>query len=253
MQTGNEPALPDDGSITGFEPGIRLEPQVNHLLNLLRTGDQRQQWDAVLGLTRLRQAAVPGVLAVLRGSEGTTRVFAATTLGRIGDARAIDGLLDVLTASDPSEQIAAAKALGRIGDPSVCRKLALVLNSDVVPVRVEVAEALGWLHCDECISALGDCLQDPNHDVRVSTAQALGRIGHVNGVPYLIEALPTANTSLKRTISYALRRIGTDATTALEAALQHENEAIRQAAAIALARTRNDRRSYRRRAGHPDE
>ena len=61
--------------------------------------------------------AVPGLIEALRDSDGGTRSDAATSLGKLGDPRAVEGLIGALGDSDSGVRASSAEALGKLGDP----------------------------------------------------------------------------------------------------------------------------------------
>ncbi|MGF1504601.1 MAG: HEAT repeat domain-containing protein, partial [Anaerolineae bacterium] len=83
----HEPRLSSGRS--GREPGISLPRRVERLLETLRTQEGIARWEAVHALGRMGYVAVPGLLTLLKGTDGDVRGYAAIALGRIGDVRAL--------------------------------------------------------------------------------------------------------------------------------------------------------------------
>ena len=79
---------------------------------------------------------VDGLIEALGDDDWTIRLFAATALGKIGDARAVEPLITALSNEDLNVRKGAAKALGMIGDARAVEPFIKALKqgrSDIVP------------------------------------------------------------------------------------------------------------------------
>jgi len=71
------------------------------------------------------------------------RMFAAFSLGKIGDPRAVEPLIETLKDENSDVKMFAAFSLGKIGDPRAVKPLTELLKDENLYVREETAEALG--------------------------------------------------------------------------------------------------------------
>lgn len=181
------------------------------------------------------------------------RVLAAEALGILGGERAVEALITVLdfndvSAADPtvrlSEEVvrnAAAEQLGKIGDPRAIEPLLSALQKYHL---LEAARTLALFRERRALSEMVSMLEDPFCQERM--AEAILMFGE-EAIPVLIENLKThrhifeeqeAKISVERRISVAalLGKNGSpQALPALRWALRDPQEAVREAAALAIA------------------
>ena len=90
-------------------------------------GEFAPRWQAVAGLVRHGALAVAPLCHALQAEDANTRRFAATALGRIGDARAVEPLVGAFQTSELYVQRYVAHALAVLGDEraiaALCRAL----------------------------------------------------------------------------------------------------------------------------------
>lgn len=105
--------------------------------------------------------------------------FAAETLGKIGDRRAVEPLIEVLeTPHELGLMEAATEALGRLGDPRAVPALSHVLEKGPLAVRLKAVTSLGQIGGEDAARALKQAAsKDANKVVRDEAAKALETIG----------------------------------------------------------------------------
>jgi hypothetical protein len=134
----------------------------------------RRREQTPIGRVRAAKAAgdVEYLIGVLRQSgDMPARYWAATSLGRMGDRRAVKPLIRTLDASDVVLRNSAVKALARIGDPSAAPALfELATSSDSPGVRITAMSALGDLGDRRAGQLIVQLLTDD--DVAKSTLQS---------------------------------------------------------------------------------
>jgi HEAT repeat protein len=224
-----------------MEPSIPMPERISRLLAHLRSPQEIARWEAVTRLAAIGPQAVPGLLALLNGADGSVRGYAAVALGRIGDVRALPALMDNLATGDALTRRLTARALGRLGHADGVQPLIAALRDPQPGVRYDAAEALGWLGDARAVKALTRCLGDPHPEVPPGAALALGRIGAAPAVGPLLEALQTTDSSLLRAVRFALRRMRDPAAIPyLHPYLNHPHPKIRITARDLTARLRRD-------------
>jgi twitching motility protein PilT len=115
---------------------------------------------------------VPATIELLQDADWWLRIFAADTLGRLRDGRAVDPLVAQL--ADPDLKWAAVEALGRIGDPRALPALGRMLADPAVDVRIEVMLALRHFNHPQVRQAILQMAQnDPDRTVRARAVDIL--------------------------------------------------------------------------------
>ncbi|MDQ2078223.1 HEAT repeat domain-containing protein [Marinimicrobium sp. ABcell2] len=141
-----------------------------------------------------------------------------------------------------NQQLARIHALWGLGqmarqNPEVGRQLVPLLGDLDAEVRAQAAKVLGDARYEGAHFELTSLLADPDARPQFFAAQALGRIGAKESVEPLIAMLEANNDEdiyLRQAGAIALSRIG-DAK-AMAALADHESEAVRTAAVVALLR-----------------
>jgi len=178
----------------------------------------------------------------LHSSDIDKRGNAARALGDFGDKRAVDPLIDVLEHdSDLYVRRDAAEALGKLGDARAIEPLCRALGDRDYPVVAPAAaKALG---------AFGSAAFDPvlaqfrsgDKAHRYGAAIALGEIGDKRAIAPLLET-KTSDFQESEAVSGALAKLRDPREIVAELAAQlHDPDHVkREAAANALAKTKND-------------
>jgi len=195
------------------------------------------------------------------------RAAAASSLGRIGESRAVEPLIAVLADASRDVRQAATGALNLIGDPRAVQPLIGVLNDWDPTVRQTAANALARFGAP-AVEALNGALTDSIPEVRQAAARALGTIGDGRAIEPLSRALTDSTAGVRQAAAKALAklgwapergqpgeayvlvekrqwaecvRLGPPAVEPLLAALKHRDKVIRRAAADALGKIADPR------------
>jgi quinoprotein glucose dehydrogenase len=140
------------------------------------------------------------------------------------------------------QQLARIHAIWGLGqlarrDTEQAALLMPLLRDKDTEIRAQVAEVLGDVSYAEAGPALIDLLKDESLRVQLFAAQALGRVGDQQAVAPLVAMLAANNDEdvyLRHAGAIALARIGAEQ--ALGRLAEHESEAVRIAAVVALKR-----------------
>lgn len=159
------------------------------IINALVADDYRARLRAI-GLIEEQEVrdAVPRSIDLLRDKEMPVRAAAASTLGTLGDRRAVEPLIASL--GDPMSVVrrAAMRALSRLRDERMRDPIMRILRSDPsFALRLEAVATLTALKDDAVLSALQAALTDADDDVRAAAALALAQIGDARAPPPLRE------------------------------------------------------------------
>jgi HEAT repeat protein len=141
--------------------------------------------DCILALGALKDPAALDVLLSIAGSadnEKVRRMYAADSLGKIGDARALPVLRAMFAENDALIRLYAASALARFGLDEVFPGIIQGLRDENARVREQSAKALtrplSASQADAAVPILSYKAEfDPEPSVRVASIQALGAIG----------------------------------------------------------------------------
>ena len=132
------------------------------------------------------------IVALLHHENSSTRYYAVSILGDIGDPGAVEPLLAMLSDEEDEEvRSVAVASLGQLGDARSVAPLLAVLQDkgEGSWVRSYAADALGKLGDHRAVEPLIDALlYDRSGSVRSNAAQALGLLGDRRAVGALIQA-----------------------------------------------------------------
>ena len=187
--------------------------------------------------TQGRDAAVPGLISVLKDESAAVRLASVEALSQLQDPRAIDALIDVMKSDgDARVREAAASALGSIDSPRAVPGLIAALGSERVgAVRAKIAWALGEIDDPRAVDALSAALKDQVTDVRRQAVWALGELESAEAVPALIPILRDPDVEMRKQAAWALGEIeNADAIPALTAATKDADAEVRANAVEAL-------------------
>ena len=210
------------------------DPVVEPMIQFLEEpgGHPARAWAAnVLG--ELKAPRAFGTLArALEDPDDEVRGKAASSLGMVGDRRAVARLLDRLMA-DPAPFVRAriAAALGRFDAPEVVDRLVRGLGDRAWWVRMRSVEALEQIGAP-AEGALLAALEDTDPEIRLRAAMGLERLG----VPARLTAMIEAGDASPEVID-TFARFGTaGARELLSEQLRHGSPAVRGAAVEAIRR-----------------
>ncbi len=122
------------------------------------------------------EAAIPGLLKLVKDSKSYVRRRAAYALGEIGDKAAIPELLKLVEDSKSDVRSRAAEILGKIGDEAAIPKLLKLVEDSDWGVRWRAAEALGEIGSETAIPGLLKLVEGSDWYVRSRATEALGKI-----------------------------------------------------------------------------
>jgi HEAT repeat protein len=150
-----------------------------------------QKPEIILALGKMKYSgAVEALIAILenRDEERIWRMYAASSLGEIGDQRAIPRLRALFSESDSLIKAYAAAALGKFDMSEVENLLQQGLKDSNVRVRIAAAEGLANAQARESVDILiYKAKHDPERPVRLKAIAALGAIGSTQAFDYLRE------------------------------------------------------------------
>jgi HEAT repeat protein len=238
--------------------GHLASPAVEPLIAALKDSDGAARKGASEALVQMGAPAVDSLVAALR--DPALRTVASSTLGQIGDMRAVGPLIATLR-EDDNDQVrrAAAETLDllawspdggeggaaywaakgqwqkcvEIGRPAVEPLIGALKHHDSL-VRQVAARGLGQIGDLRAVEPLIDALRG-REDVRAVAAEALGRIDDVRAVEPLLAALKDGVAGVRAAAARALGRLGdVRAVERLIAALKDHESIVRGAAAEAL-------------------
>jgi len=262
----------DDKDVSGISKSVLKEignPIIKRLINFAETNTLECKKSAVEILDELkwkpkgnaapwywvtkrdwRKCVVLGSFAVdalietvKKEDDVSIRNYAAETLGKIGDERAVQPLIHALKYSDDinysiftkalgkiggSEVVEllistlkpgsgttvstldAAKALGEIGDPRAVEPLIEALSSSIGKPHIEIAKALANIGDSRAIEPLTYALRDEFDESVFLTLQKIGGTKVIE--PFIYRALDNnqGGTRFKQGITSTLREIGTE-------------------------------------------
>jgi HEAT repeat protein len=172
-------------------------------------------------------------LSALRSHSEEIRLWAVTSLGQLGDSRAVGPLIDALVQYYGSVRDSVTQALSQLGEPAVAPLLA-ALKDEKIQVRSSAADALGQIG-GLALEPLILALQDEDQQVRSNAARALGQLGSPQAVQPLINALKDQTGPVRYMAAGALARLDDNrAVPPLVAALNDDDWRVRDRAAKAL-------------------
>jgi len=147
--------------------------------------------EIILALGKLKhEAAVEDLIGIVadRGAERVWRMYAAASLGEIGDPRAVGALKDLFREQDSLLKVYAASALAHFGMGEVEELLHQGLRDSNERVRAAAAKALATPRATGSVEILiYKARNDPARAVRIEAIRALGGIGTPPAVRYLRE------------------------------------------------------------------
>ncbi len=158
--------------IKAEENGQSLEA----LLGSFHDPDYYVRLNAMEGLVRIGQPAVKPLMEVLKDNDPSMRMYAAETLGKIGDVRALRSLVALLKDDNEIVRIYAINALGDLRSESAVKPLLKFMDDEDPEARKSLAEALGKIDNNIALKPLIKLLEDPDIRVRESAARALWEV-----------------------------------------------------------------------------
>jgi len=187
------------------------------------------------GEARQDTGVVVALIARLKDENAGVRRAAASSLGRIGDPRAVMPLVAVLADSDAEVRSEALDALSNFEDPRAINPMAALLKDPVtdvrhnalnalshfergVPtapvvallddpdanVRQEAVNVLDNMHARSAAAAIAKLIHDPSSDVRQQVVQTLGNLGDQSSAAAITDALSDRDADVRQSALGAL-------------------------------------------------
>ena len=165
------------------------------------------------------------------------RYLVRKSMVKIG-ARVVEPMMRLFKLNNPEIRAFAASTLGEIGNPRAVPVLVTGLSDNDWNVRRSCAYALTEIG-ERGVDKIAEALKSPNDDVRYWVTRILESIGEP-GVPYLVKALRDTNKEIRFFSAKALgTAFDTSVTKSLILALGDEVWSVRKAAAESLCRLEN--------------
>lgn len=214
---------------------------VTLLMTALGDSDADVKWEARSVIAELGAAAVPSIVAGLRGEDRRLRARAVDALLLVGPQHAVRELL--AAAADPDEDVRskAVELLRRTTGPHARRVLTDAAADPYWRVRAEAAAALASFDDPEAAEILTRMLRDPDAPVRRAAAFALAAHPSASTARMLAAMVnpdSEPDAGVRAAVAETLGHMDDDAgTEALERALEDSHEDVRYAAVHALGRS----------------
>ncbi len=209
-----------EGSPASME-GIKEGDLITHVIDEIAIKDIKSYKKAI------KKASSADRVIFRRGEIGGIKLTIISSLGEIGDPKAIDPLIKSLKSNDRWIRRSAASALSRINDPRIIEPLVWHLSESNEPdseVRRSAAEALARLYPVSALDQLAQALHDSSLSVRLLAGVALGRIGQP-ATEVLLKASQDPDTKVRDIAVATLGTIGGKlAKDELKKVLANENE-----------------------------
>ena len=249
------------------DPRVRLEAafalgylgdprSMKPLVAALKDENWQVRWNAVVALGALgNKGATETLLEMLNGGhvrnseEGNFRNMLISTLGQLGDDRAVQPLIAVLRNKkryfndDTGESYGyirknAAITLGQLGDKRALEPLFDSLKDE--EVRYMAAVGLAHLGDKRALEPLLDALKD--EEARYMAALGLGQLGDKRAMELLLDTLKDEDEAMRYMAGTVLGDLDDRRAAApLIAALKDESRKVRRIAAKALGQLRDER------------
>ncbi len=207
---GRHPKKEIELTNTGLMKLLADQNELQHSLRALII-DSRQDDARVHALEERalkgEQAAYDELIQVLSSDASKyARQYTASSLGRLGDTRAIESLIKAMICDKYSGvRSVAVSSLEHFG---YRQELTLALNDSESSVRRNVANVLGKIRDIRAVEQLAEVLHDSDIDVQCAAANALGEIGDSMAVDSLILMLDCENESARCAAAVALGNFG---------------------------------------------
>ena len=247
----------------GFEPTAADATRVDAFVKALTHEMPELRMAAANAIARAEAVeATPALLSRLDDDDPRVRRRVVRAAGRVGDVRAVEPLSPLTTDPSPRMRRAVATALGEIGEAPALAGLFTLVEDDDRTVRLAAVASLGEFSSSAPIERLVDCLDDEDDEIRRTAVYAIVEL--LSNAPpershemrrHVVDALSTSHGEVvtaalaelfeestephqRRNATWLLGRV-TDsdglAIDALVAALDDDDEMVRQFAATSLA------------------
>lgn len=179
------------------------------------------------------QSGTESLIEALQNGDGLVRMYAARTLGRAREPRAIGPLIAALYSDNTQLQLEAARSLARIGKPAVAALIATLRHES--PQVWKLAAAALVKIGRPAVSRLLQALEREDETARVLIIEILAQIGDPSAIPAYMHALASPDRAVVTAAALALARSGHDAVNPLLiAAHNFQNRTIQRHAVEVL-------------------
>jgi HEAT repeat protein len=197
--------------------------------------------EAARALGSIGEASLEPVLQTVGQSNPVVRRHVAHALAMIRHERSLTALLTLAKDADALVRSEAAAGLGRQGDARGFDSLVVLARDPSVDVRQQATRALGPLKQGNAVKVLVDKARDADEGVRWEAVTALGRVQHreddAEVVTTLIGALGDQSPWVRERAAQALGRFRDDrAVQPLVTLLKDTDPEVREEAVTALGR-----------------
>ena len=212
------------------------EPAIPALRTLLSDADLQKRWIGAYALNAIGTAKTADPLIVaLNDRDERIRDLATSALTRIGKD-AIEPLATAAKNVNVEVRLAAINALGGMARPETIAILHAALKDDEPIIRDAAVAALGNTRSAKAIPALTEAIQNKDTKVRADAVQALVKLGR-DSLEVMIEASKDKDWQVRRAATDGLGMLGlADAVPALNRLIVDEDDRVRTAAGLAIAR-----------------
>jgi HEAT repeat protein/beta-lactamase regulating signal transducer with metallopeptidase domain len=151
-------------------------------------------------------SAITALIETLADANAAVRVAAVSSLGTLGDPRAIAALAKALREdTDARVREAAAYSLGEIDDTRAVPPLLEALKSErAANVREKIVKALGELDDPSAVPGISAVVKDPSVAVRRAAVWALGELEDASAVPALLSMVRDEDAEVRQQVADAL-------------------------------------------------
>jgi HEAT repeat protein len=155
---------------------------------IVSAAESQQITDAHYGSIRGTTALDPLLEAARRGTI-FARAYAVSTLGCIGDRRALPVVIDALSDASPMVRRSATTSLMHFQEPSTVPLLIRALEDSASEVCRSAASVLGCFHSADAVIPLMAYYERGDREAKVAALCALGHIGDPRSLPLARAAL----------------------------------------------------------------
>ncbi len=218
---------------------------VADVITALRSDNKALVTSATVSAAELRSPQlVPALIPLLEVPESPIRNKAVYALGRIGDKTATQALLARLPHVREARMLNnIAFALERLDSRAFYPAIRRLIEHKQAVIRMNAAFVVGDVHRPEGLPLLRKALEDPSDYVKTSAVVALGKLDDPAAIPLLEPFVASPNLSIRQEAIYAIHELSGRKRSDLVFGnlFQSRNEAVRQRAAIELAKSGDPR------------
>lgn len=165
----------------------------------------RNEYSSRLGISIGGANQLKQIIDALNSWDRDDREKAARLLGEQRKHEAVEALIQVVeNDSDDRVRITAISSLGSIGDPRAIFRLSSALEEKNWVIRYCAAKALRLIRSPDSVPALIKALDDENGRVRDTVASSIIEIADLQYVPILVSNIRSDSVNLRKTSAWIL-------------------------------------------------